>query len=44
MAAIPFGRMGSPSDIAAPMLFLSGDASRYMTGQILHVNGGRLMP
>jgi 3-oxoacyl-[acyl-carrier protein] reductase len=32
-----------PDDVVGPMLFLLGPASRHMTGQILYVNGGRLM-
>ena len=42
-ATIPQGRLGQPEDIVGPILFLLGQASRYMTGQILYVNGGRLM-
>lgn len=42
--AIPMGRVGQPDDIADPVLFLLGDGSRYMTGQIVQVNGGLLMP
>jgi 3-oxoacyl-[acyl-carrier protein] reductase len=34
------GRMGKPEDIAAVALFLLSDAARYMTGEIVHVNGG----
>lgn len=44
LASIPAGRMAVAEDVAGPMLFLSGDASRYMTGQILYINGGRMMP
>lgn len=42
-ATIPQGRIGAPDDVVGPLLFLLGPASRYMTGQILYVNGGRLM-
>jgi len=42
-ATIPQGRVGRPEDVAGPILFLLGQASRYMTGQVLYVNGGRLM-
>jgi 3-oxoacyl-[acyl-carrier protein] reductase len=31
---------GEPIDIAHAMLYLASDASRYMTGQNLYVNGG----
>ena len=44
LASIPMRRMAIAQDVAGPMLFLSGDASRYMTGQTLYINGGRLMP
>jgi NAD(P)-dependent dehydrogenase (short-subunit alcohol dehydrogenase family) len=43
-AAIPLGRIGEPADVVGPVLFLLGDDSRYVTGQVLHVNGGLLMP
>jgi len=43
-AAIPLGRVATPADIAGPILFLLSDDSAYMTGQVLHVNGGLLMP
>lgn len=43
-AAIPMGRLGEVADIVDPVMFLLGDASRYITGQVLHVNGGLLMP
>ncbi len=39
-AAIPLGRIGEPDDAVGPVLFLLGDGSRYVTGQVLHVNGG----
>jgi NAD(P)-dependent dehydrogenase (short-subunit alcohol dehydrogenase family) len=42
--AIPLGRIGEPADVVDPMLFLLGDGSRFVTGQVLHVNGGLLMP
>lgn len=37
------GRAGEPADIAAAVLFLAGDESRFMTGQVLVVDGGRLI-
>lgn len=40
---IPLGRMGSPADIAAAVVFLCSDEAAYVTGQILSVNGGMLM-
>ena len=41
---IPMGRIAVPDDVVGPILFLSGDASHFMTGQVLYINGGRLMP
>jgi len=41
---IPLGRMGSAGDIAAAVAFLASDEAGYMTGQVLSVNGGMLMP
>lgn len=40
MAKIPLGRMGVPDDIANAALFLASDQSSYMTGEILHPDGG----
>ena len=37
---IPLGRLGLPEDIAAVALFLASDASAYVTGQTIIVNGG----
>ena len=42
-ANIPMGKMGSPADIAAGVVFLASDSAAYITGQTLHINGGLLM-
>jgi 3-oxoacyl-[acyl-carrier protein] reductase len=39
----PLGILGSPTDIALALLYLASDASRFVTGQILAVNGGESM-
>jgi len=40
---IPLGHAGEPEDIAEAVAFLAGESSRHMTGQTLHINGGRIM-
>jgi 3-oxoacyl-[acyl-carrier protein] reductase len=40
---IPLGHAGEPEDIAEAVAFLASDSSRHMTGQTLHINGGRIM-
>jgi 3-oxoacyl-[acyl-carrier protein] reductase len=37
---IPLGRMGTPSDITAAIVFLASDEAAYITGHVLNVNGG----
>nr|WP_310618304.1 glucose 1-dehydrogenase [Pantoea cypripedii] len=39
---IPLGRFGELDDLAGSVVFLSSDAARYITGQILYVDGGYL--
>jgi len=42
-AQIPLGRLGAAEDIANAVNFLAGDGAAYITGQVLHVNGGMYM-
>ncbi|MBI5163995.1 MAG: 3-oxoacyl-[acyl-carrier-protein] reductase [Magnetospirillum sp.] len=44
LGAIPLGKMGTPEDIAAAVVYLASAAGAYVTGQTLHVNGGMAMP
>ena len=39
---IPMGRVGEPEDIADVILFLASESARYVTGQVLVVDGGLL--
>ena len=41
MRSIPLGRLGSPDDVAAVTAFLASSASDWITGQIIHLDGGR---
>ncbi|ABQ30734.1 MULTISPECIES: 3-oxoacyl-[acyl-carrier-protein] reductase [Acidiphilium] len=40
---IPLGRLGKPEDIAASVAYLASDAAAWVTGAVLHVNGGMAM-
>ena len=40
---IPLERLGSGADVAKAVLFLAGEDSSYITGQVLAVNGGIYM-
>ena len=40
---IPLGRLGTPQDVAAAVAYLASPAGGYVTGSVLHVNGGMYM-
>lgn len=42
-ASVPMGRVGTGEEVAACVLFLASEESRYVTGHTLHVNGGMAM-
>lgn len=43
LAQIPAGRTGTPEEVAAAVRFLASEEAGYITGQVLHVNGGMFM-
>ncbi len=43
LAQIPLGRFGTPEEVAQAVAFLASEAANYLTGQVIHVNGGMLM-
>lgn len=43
LGSIPLGRLGEVEDVAAAVLFLLGPGGRYITGQVIGVNGGMAM-
>jgi 3-oxoacyl-[acyl-carrier protein] reductase len=43
LAGIPLGRLGQPGDVAGVVAFLAGEAAGYVTGQVIHVDGGMVM-
>jgi 3-oxoacyl-[acyl-carrier protein] reductase len=42
--SVPMGRIATIEDVVGPILFLLGEGARFMTGQVLHINGGGLTP
>ena len=43
VSQIPLGRVGTPEEVASVIVFLASEAARWLTGQILHVGGGKTM-
>ena len=44
LQAFPLGRLAEVDDVVGSILFLLGPAARFITGQTLHINGGRITP
>ncbi|NQT90678.1 MAG: SDR family oxidoreductase, partial [Candidatus Omnitrophica bacterium] len=40
---IPLAKLGEPADVAKVVLFLVSDASSYVTGEVIKVDGGMVM-
>jgi len=40
---VPLGRAGQPSEVAPAYVFLASQDASYITGQIIHVNGGEVV-
>jgi 3-oxoacyl-[acyl-carrier protein] reductase len=43
LRAIPLGRVGTPEEVAAPVLFLCTDHANFITGEVVNVNGGAVL-
>ncbi len=43
VAKIPMGRIGTPDELAGPVVFMASDLSSFVTGEILNVNGGAVL-
>lgn len=43
LAQIPAGRSGTPDEVAAAVKFLTSEGAGYITGQVIHINGGMFM-
>ena len=39
----PMGRAGQPNEVAPAYLYLASDDASYVTGQVIHVNGGEII-
>ena len=43
LAGIPFGRLGTPEEVAEVAMFLASPAARWVTGQTIIVDGGQML-
>ena len=43
LKSIPLGRFGTPSDVADLAVFLASEKARYITGQVINIDGGLYM-
>lgn len=43
LTAVPLRRAGTPSEVADAVCFLSSDMAKYITGQVIHIDGGLVM-
>lgn len=41
---IPLGRVAEPEDVAGPVVFLASELGRHVTGEVVNVNGGSVLP
>ena len=42
--SIPIGRIATAEDVSGPIVFLCSELARHITGEILNVNGGAVLP